>query len=794
MQIKRLFPCMLSASVALGMLSPSNAVALGLGDIEVHSSLNQPLDAEIKLFSLEEGDFKSLRVELASPEMFDRKELDRLAVLGRLHFEVTRIDGEPYVIVRSDEPIIEPFLDFLVEVNWSRGRLIREYTLLLDPPDLTAERAAPVGAPVITHAIPVRPKESAELIDNRLVEEGDGSISYGATKRHDTLWKIALEMRPDSSVNVFQAMMALFKANPEAFYQNNINSLKAGYILRLDDVALFTAISKKQASEEYTIQNQQWQAIKQSKAQIAGENSHKLQGGAGSGVVTEAPAARKPVQPARLELAMPNEGVLHQVEEGAGEFAAGIEKLQNDLAFALQSNATTEEENALLQSRLVELESQISELKRLLSIESETLSSLQSRETDIAAATPDEQIAAVADSEPQQQAVTPTQPVKPVVQIDQQKKEAAESESFIGGLLKDPTALGLIVGVGLGLLALGAVVMRRRSRDNESFEDDDYAEFTTPLTEEAESDSFDTSVSDKGDASAETVTTADKTVAAEEDMQLDYEIDPIDEADVYIAYRRYPQAEDLLKEAIQIDPERNELHVKLLEIYAATDDQDAFIVQAELLKASIKSGEDHLWDDVLSMASQVCPGHALFQDGEQVALQQDDEAAQLLEFDANALSESSLLLSEEIDLTGDDKLLEGSLVKEELKPSEKKALDVESESETKDDNSIAFEGGLGVGLEPLVKNSEELVKSLSDLEALSHTEGELSIPEASLADTDSDDDWLSKMDEIGTRLDLARAYIDMGDDGGAMEILNDVLEKGDGQQKKDALDLMQQLS
>ncbi|MCF6236447.1 MAG: hypothetical protein L3J70_08795 [Gammaproteobacteria bacterium] len=793
MQIKRLFPCILSASVALGMLSSSNAVALGLGDIEVHSSLNQPLDAEIKLFSLDEGDFKSLSVELASPEIFDRKDLDRLAVLGKLHFEVTHIDGEPYVIVRSDEPIIEPFLDFLVEVNWSRGRLIREYTLLLDPPDLTTEKPAPVSAPATTHAIPVRPKERAEPVNDRLVINDDGSISYGATERHDTLWKIALEMRPDSSVSVFQAMMALLKANPESFYKNNINSLKAGYILRIDDVARFTAINKKQASEEYTIQSQQWQAIKQGKAQISGENTHKLQGEPDSTVIAEAPAARKPIQPARLELAAPDDGALNKAGGSADELSANIERLQNDLELALQSNAATEKENALLQSRLVELENQISELKRLLSIESGVLSNLQNREADVIATTSDnEQIAQTptVTGEPQQAA---TPPVTSVAQVDQQKEDA-KPESFIGGLLKDPTALGLVAGVGLGLLALGAIVVRRRSRDNESLDDDSYAEFTTPLTEEPETDSRDISANDKGDAATETVTTTEKTVDAEEDMQLDYEIDPIDEADVYIAYRRYPQAEDLLKEAIQIDPDRNELHVKLLEIYAATGEQDAFIVQAELLNESIRPGEDRLWSEVSSMASKVCPGHALFQNGEQAELQQEDEATQMFNFDANALSESSLLLSEEIDLTGDDKLLEGTLVTEDLNPPKKKSLESELESESKDDNSIAFEGGLGEGLAPLVKNSEELAESLSDLEELPHVEGEFSIPEASLADADSGDDWLSKMDEIGTRLDLARAYIDMGDDGGAVEILNDVMEKGDDQQKKDALDLMQQLS
>ncbi len=850
MQIKRLFPCVLSASVALGMLSPSNAVALGLGDIEVHSSLNQPLNAEIKLFSLEKGDFESLNIKLASPEIFAREDLDRLAILSKLNFELIRLNGVPHVRIQSHEPIIEPFLNFLVEANWSRGRLIREYTLLLDPPDLTAEKPAPLSAPVTTHAVPARSRVTAEPVVNRqysqVTREGS-SITYGATARNDTLWKIAREIRPDSSVSIFQVMMALLKANPDAFYHNNINSLKAGYILRLDDVALFTAISKKQASEEYKLQNQQWEAIKQGKAKVAGKSNQSIDSDPSQAVPESkvmSDASSESESQARLELAVPDDGVLNEVGASTAELAANVEKLQHDLGLALENSQTTEKENTLLLNRLAELETQVNELSRLLSIESETLSNIQNREVDAVRETEPlkDHVPKVSVAATEQKAtVTPS-----VVQQDQQKEET-KPESLLGGLLKDPTALGLVAAVGLGLLALGAIVMRRRSRDDESFEDDNYAEIVTtlPLSEDAKSSGdpaqFGTPVNDGSDLRAETITT-EQSAIADEDMQLDYEIDPLDEADVYIAYRRYPQAEDLLKEAIQIDPDRNKLHVKLLEIYAATDDQDAFIAQAELLKSSLKEDEDYLWDEVSAMAAQVCPGHALFQNGEQITLLQEDEVNQLTSFDADALDESSPLLTEEIELTGDEKIFEEELIAESMDQSassvsSKDALDVESEN----DNSIAFEEGLGAGLAPLVKNTEESSEELAsnhakqeedknetlldermvslseslqnetaatvtaepglesksekevDMEGVSLVDGDFLIPETPLSD-DSDDDWLSKMDEIGTRLDLARAYIDMGDEAGAREILDDVLEKGDEQQKKDALSLMQQLS
>lgn len=303
----------------------ASALAMGLGDIRLNSYLNQRLDAEIELVSAAADEIESLQIGLADSAAFERVGLDRSAALSTLRFNVVRRpNGTAYVHVTSTEPVREPFLSFLVEADWSRGRLLREYTLLIDPPTFADEQdAAPAEAqsPVVAESEPAaetlpEPEVPAEVpatadtasqdtdsdVEAAVVEaapeeyaveepvrepparepaEEAVSIppleaeretsrapaapraggSYGAIQRNETLWGIASRLKPDDSVTMNQMMVAIYRANPEAF-AGNMNRLKQGYILRIPEYAEVTTISRTEAFSEARRMNDEWNAAR----------------------------------------------------------------------------------------------------------------------------------------------------------------------------------------------------------------------------------------------------------------------------------------------------------------------------------------------------------------------------------------------------------------------------------------------------------------------------------------------------------------------------------------------------
>ena len=329
----------LAKALALLLVAFSaSALAMGLGDIRLNSYLNQRLDAEIELVSAAADEIDTLVVELADRDAFERVGLERPAILSSLEFKVVRRpNGTAYIKVTSDEAIREPFLTFLVEADWSRGRLLREYTLLLDPPtfadesepaearspavtptpSVTPEPAQPTPQPVQREEAVVdtadepealesepmepAPAESAteaekpmaeeEVVAESAAEEEAVSIppleadreerrqpvyrqapdigdSYGPIQRNETLWSIASRMRPDDSVTMNQMMVAIYRANPEAF-AGNMNRMKQGYILRIPDFNEVTSLSRSEAFRSAKQMNEEWDA---SRGRVATED------------------------------------------------------------------------------------------------------------------------------------------------------------------------------------------------------------------------------------------------------------------------------------------------------------------------------------------------------------------------------------------------------------------------------------------------------------------------------------------------------------------------------------------
>ncbi len=239
--MKRTLVRTLAASVAA---LPGAAFALGLGPIQVNSAFDQPLDAKIPIIAVRPGEIDQLSASIPGRALFERMGMEPTPVLNQLTFTVEGLDGrQPYIQVRSRGSVREPLLDILVEVSWASGRILRDYSIFLDPPNVarraraarqsrTAQAPQRSTAPATTPNVPVTPRFSG---DRYLVGQGE------------TLYSIANQTRPDGSVSTNRMMIALFEANPDAFFAPNIDSLNAGADLRVPSRDEVAAISESQA-------------------------------------------------------------------------------------------------------------------------------------------------------------------------------------------------------------------------------------------------------------------------------------------------------------------------------------------------------------------------------------------------------------------------------------------------------------------------------------------------------------------------------------------------------------------
>lgn len=849
--------------VIIFLLAPISASPLGLGDIRLHSALNQQLDAEIDMIALGQTRAEDIIVRLATREAFERAGVERPLFLSRLRFEVEPGPGNTANIrIRSDQPVREPFLNFLVEVNWPNGRLLREYTVLLDPPLFldeapsaivapavsVAETPARVAAPlpaattaVTTPTVPVPGRLSASM------EIGpDGSWSYGPVQTSDTLWSIAREMRvANESVSIEQLMMSLLRNNPEAFFNNNINELRAGHVLRIDDQTTLGEMSHAEAVAEVRRQYAQWQ---DAKGERAGEAGPRPLGGEEGGTKSSSAAGSASDTGPRLRLSAPDTAdaerfAMTDVEAGdaSQSDAATVSRLREDLVSALEISESARQENLELRQRLADLEEQISAMQRLMSLQDDTMSALQAGVGSVESQpTPKPTTEAEAVETP---TTTPPVAVAPAIIPD--------ITGLITTMSDDPMMLGVAAFLLLMLATLGWLVVRRRQAAGATLGELD----ESPLTESRNSAAFVQpvaagAVASPGEARATAQTSPAATMEgsieesgdSEDDIGLDImqaeddEIDILAEAEVYLAYRRFDKAEELLRDAIANEPGRQDLELKLLEVHAGSGNAQAFIAQAESLHASLGQGDATIWDKVAAMGRRLAPGHALFAhagaapaeiradadsradadaevtnsawtakefSGNLDDIEPDFSAGSNLQdggldftradFSADAPGSESFA---DLDLTLDDETLARletgteAFASGELPPAD------EAESATAVDSTLPG----GDSADGLIDN--ELEKQLlaagsaqgSDVDWLSEIGKDLDFSDMEGDENGGDFSGLiSGEDEVGTKLDLARAYIDMGDQDSARSILNEVTEEGTEDQQRQANDLMRRI-
>ncbi|HCD55747.1 MAG TPA: hypothetical protein DEQ90_10015, partial [Halieaceae bacterium] len=283
------------ALAALGCLQAGSVWALGLGELSLNSFLNEPLRAEVGLLDVGNLDQDQIRVRLATADDFDRLGIDRAYFLTGISFEV-RVDknGGGAIILTSEDPVLEPYLDFIVEARWPSGRLLRNYTVLVDPPAFESQ-----GTTVSASRLVAEAEASAEVPAETVDSSGEGTrvgmreseLAPGAMpernfsagtasdpapgarymiRRDETLWTIAQRARPEG-VTVQQAMLEIQRLNPDAFIDGNINRIKAGYIIYLPDSSDVAGDADVAAVlAEVRQQNEDWRAGRASAPASAG--------------------------------------------------------------------------------------------------------------------------------------------------------------------------------------------------------------------------------------------------------------------------------------------------------------------------------------------------------------------------------------------------------------------------------------------------------------------------------------------------------------------------------------------
>ena len=609
------------------LLSPVTLYALGLGEIRLHSALNQPFDAEIELISPTADELAALKVGLASPDLYSRYGIDRPMYLSTFEFSVQRSrDGRAAIKVTSNRSVTEPFVTILVEASWARGRLLREYTVLLDPPVFMPsqpEAPAPVTTPQTgtqtgridrqvaqqppaeepSRATPVPTPSSAEPTQEPVASSGAPLTGEYTVERNDTLWRIASDVTPGGSRRqINRTMIALFRANPAAF-SGNINRLRSGSVLRIPELSDIESISTSDATAEVARQTAEWSGASQP-SQVAQEDANRLR------LVTpgETPAAPSAATPS------PQEQVAR-----APSTPTTAGPTPQDNRVALPSPGLAETQQSATEAPV------------------EATPQPEATTQEPSAQTP-------AETPP----ATEAAPAKPVARPPVKAPEEPTPSLFdrIGEFWWVPVVLGLLVVIGL------AVAFVRRRREETAVAVDSMAGLDfeprstratpamSPVTKARDRDSF--LVEDSDDDSlggldepapaptarraepskprlepvaAAAATAAsprtDETISSETQVRFDQQ-DALAEADFHMAYGLYDQAADLVKIAIDREPGRRDLKLKLLEIYFVWGNKELFLDTARELHGSRAQAAPGEWDKVLIMGKQIAPDDAMF--------------------------------------------------------------------------------------------------------------------------------------------------------------------------------------
>jgi pilus assembly protein FimV len=928
------------AIAAASALSSGMAQALGLGGLTVKSTLNQPLLAEIELTEVQDLNASQVVPSLATSAEFAQAGVGRVAILDDLTFTpVVNPGGKSVLRITSTKPIRDPYVKFLVQVLWPNGRALREYSLLLDPPKFspqaaaaaaagsaqlpsTAPNAAPAPAPAADAPVPApAPSTPAPAAEPKFTQY--------TTANNDTLWEIAERVKNGGTVQ--QTMLAIQALNPDAFIAGNINRLKKGQVLRLPSPQESTALAQPRAVAEVAEQNRAWREGRRmpSGARQVDATRRDRSGGAPSQIDAKD----------NLSLVSAN------AKPGAKGVASDNADISNKLATTQESLDTTRRDNAELKSRMTDLQSQVDKLQRLIQLKNDQLAKMQASGAaipppvdpanaanpanpavspnsvtnpnnaanpamqaevvpnaaapDVAGKAPNEIApedalpvdgAAVTSATPDQSLIVPAEPA-----VDEDNRSALDK------ILSSPMLMGLIGGGALLVLLLLLLLLARRR--NALIEAERHRQMARALSEESDFAS-DMDMPPSSFEGLETPAPHAKMPPAPTVTEpvREHPADALVQAEIHIAYGRTNQAVAVLEDAIKHEPERSDLRLKLMEVYAEQDNKSGFVAQERQLIATGKNHaeveelksrypsmaaaaaavagvaaaavlasemdakyvEDLLHDepevtaqpqpytevpldeefdnafdlsldDLDGESTAAAPNRAVAQDNatlddldldapfsasaaddldfdailrEQQATATDAKPADLDDFDLDLSEDQPALKAEDDYLLGmEDDLRDPSPAVSSAEPGAAKAdvaddidlpadfdLSLADEMET-DQASQAFASEIDDVNAELDRLSQSLEQPpiAKPFEAPPVDSPRFNEEDALLADDEPEFDFLAGTDEAATKLDLARAYIEMGDADGARDILDEVVVEGDDGQKTEARDMLSRL-
>ncbi len=682
----------LSAAVAVAMgLASTDASALALGPLKVQSALGEPLRAEIDVTEITAAEADSLKINVASADAFKTAGVPYNPALGDVRATLQRRAGGQYVVrLNGSRPLNDPFIDLLLEANGSTGRIVRDYTVLLDPPAArTAANAgtpiAPVSpqvatpaerpAPVVARArrapaaapapVAVAPAPSAAPSASSASSASSaapvapsprptGSGEQVTVQRGGTAGKIAAANKP-ADISLDQMLVALLMANPDAFIGGNVNRIKAGAVLDLPSAAEAGAVSAAEARRTVTAQSRDFSAYRQRLAENAPTSNVAAASGRAGGRVQANVEDRNAAATAPDKLT---------ISQGGAAARAAEEKVAQARQAQDRSN------------RVAELSKNIEELNKLKAAGASTAATPSAAPTPApaapaaapaatpgipvpvagpaaavapaapspaatpapapaaattpavtpapvattpaaeaapaaapaaatAAATPAEGAAATGAPAPSPAASAAAPAPKPAPRKIVAPPPPPPERSFLDELLDNPLMLG---GIALIALLIGFLLYRVLGRRREEMSESVFLESRIPK------DSF---FGASGGESVDTKARGDSTVSSlsYSPSQLDAgDVDPVAEADVYLAYGRDLQAEEILREALRVNPDRTAIHLKLLEIHAKRRDLRAYEgLATEVHKLTGGNGAD--WTRVVDMGKELDPGNPLYESG-----------------------------------------------------------------------------------------------------------------------------------------------------------------------------------
>ncbi|MDP2226654.1 MAG: FimV/HubP family polar landmark protein [Moraxellaceae bacterium] len=620
------------ALLSVGVLLPGLGHALAVKDVQTKSALGEPFYAEVELSEIGDLNPDEIKVTLATQEDFERLGIDRVFFLNDLRFDVVLNSGNrSFVKITSSKPVREPYLDFVVRIAWPGNARLQNVTALLDPP-LVADTTAPdvqpavagqqaaTPAPVETVAQPVvqpvvatplapvaqesatppkpvlppkRPVAERPVRQPEPVTQSDGY----RTRAGDTMSRVAEQLRPSDAVTAAQTMIAIQRANPHAFVNNNINLLKRDQVLQIPSESQIREVSTQEAVASIREQSQAWRASRPAAVDKPALEAQQ---------VSAAPAPA-PVKPPVAE-PKPEMKLLAAQTGKPGTAAAGKDQSVVSPAEAkkLDENRVKAEaakaEKDKLAAKVGTLDAQVkshdqqidvqnaklAELQAKLKAQKEAADAAAAKQAPVAEAAPAAEVAA----ETPDGVKTESADVAPVVAatpLPAAEKPKAVTPPPAAPVEEESSLLLPLAGVAALLLGVAGffgyrTVQRRKQEEEEALAELEAADAGDVGAEEPgigfAFGASDNSIAGRLDGAQPALDDdfpgLDDVSPVARDRVL---ADPLEEVEQYLAYERYPQAAGFLAKAVAAAPERADLRMKLLEVYAHLDDHNGFAEQ-----------------------------------------------------------------------------------------------------------------------------------------------------------------------------------------------------------------------